>query len=131
MQIEKPTYAKQWRKLAEQMKQQVCQLLDWDEMQYAEFQYTSGLSYLMWLFPVDEHARDCLQRSKVFWNWYKHTWSMYDESYLTYRLSLKENSAAKRTIIYKDLHCPRTMAVEVKPNSVVIAEINKKEEAYV
>ena len=98
-------------------------MLAWDDMQYAEYQFKIGIAYLMWYLPCDEEMRKRLSYSKLFWNWFKHTWTIHDESWLTYTYSLKEMQVKMRFALYEELHNPRVLAVEEKPNRVVLDSI--------
>ncbi len=122
-----PTYAEQWRQMAASLKQEACHLLQWEEQQYCDYQYQMGIAYLMWYLPCDEDGRRQLECSRLYWNWWKHTWSMYDDSFFSFKIGLKKCSLQTRRTAYKKLHCPRTMAVEIRPNDVVLAELKTKE----
>ena len=102
-------------------------MLNWTEMQFAEYQYQNGIAYLMWYLPCDEWARQQLERSKLYWNWFKNQWVLHDESLLSFKLSLSECDHNTLMRLYDDLHCPRALAVEVKPNRVVLDSIKKQE----
>lgn len=104
-------------------------MLGWDDMDYAEYQFKMGIAYLMWYLPCDENMRQRLSYSKQFWNWFKHVWNVHDESWLTYTYSLKEMHVQMRWALYEELHNPRVLAVEEKPNRVVLDSIKTKEVA--
>lgn len=105
-------------------KKAICQLLLWDELKYAEYQYQAGLSYLYWYLPCDEAARKQLERSKLYWNWFKMVWTEHDYAYCT-SAGIEKISKRERLRIYNDLHCPRSLAVECKPNNAVLSDIKK------
>jgi hypothetical protein len=90
-------------------------------------QYKYGLAYLMWYLPCDDANRRRLEGSKIFWQWYKFQWEVQDEALLLHE-PFATHSFSRRRKLYKSLHCPRAMAVEVKPNSVVLQELGKKKE---
>lgn len=119
---EKPTT--DTRDAADRLKAQVCTLLLWDEMQYAQFQYQTGIAYLMWYLPCDEDSRQQLERSKLYWNWFKNQWNNDDFVYNT-TSGIGLMTLKQRRMIYHELHCPRVLAVEVKPNNVVLSSIKK------
>jgi hypothetical protein len=125
---EKPlSYTEQYLRLAECLKHQVCHLLKWDEQQFCNYQYNMGIAYLMWYLPCDAAGRDKLLRSRIFWNWWKHTWTMHDESFLSFKRSLKECELHNIRKAYEALHCPRILVNELTPNDVVLAELKTKE----
>lgn len=113
---------------ADQIKAQVCELLGWDEMDYAEYQFKIGIAYLMWYVPVDEELRRKLSYSRLFWNWFKHMWTVHDDSWLCYTHSLNTMHVQMRWALYEELHNPRVLAVEEKPNRVVLESIKNGQE---
>lgn len=120
----KTTYAEEWQQLAHRLKREACELLQWTEDAYTAYQYETGLQYLKWAFPFHAEARYQLERSRIFWNWWKHTWSMYDESLFSFKRSLKESSVQTIREAYEDLHSPSVMVKEkLMPNTVVLSEI--------
>lgn len=123
-QTQKPPTAVQVHAVrADFLKHTVSDLLGWTEFEYCEYQYQMGIAYLMWYLPCDERSRRKLERSRMYWNWYKNQWAIYDESLLTYKLSLNQCPIPHMREVYRDLHCPHKMAVEVKPNDVVLNSI--------
>lgn len=128
MQQQNQTYAQQWQQRNVHTKQQVCQLLHWTQMDYAEYQYKMGIAYLMWYLPVNEKLRAEYESSKLYWNWFKNIWLCYDESWITYSLSLSECTLQMRLKHYQELHCPRELVREKKP-SILYTSIKKEEAA--
>lgn len=118
-----PPILQQHQHRADDCKKQICLLLGWTDMQHAEYLYQHGISYLYWYLPTDAYGRDQLERSKLYWNWFKYQWMIHDEGLLTFKRSLSECSQEEVFTAYKNLHCPHAMAAEVKPNSVVLSEI--------
>jgi hypothetical protein len=128
--MEKPTTYITREEQATIVKTKVCQLLGWTDFEYAQYQYQHGISYLMWYLPCDEDARSQLERSKLYWNWFKNLWLCHDESLVSFTLSLRECSAEMLRGVYDDLHCPHALAIEVKPNAVVLNEIKNNKHAF-
>ena len=96
-------------------------MLYWDELQYAEFQYESGLAYLNFYIPNDAMAVDAISRSSTYWRWWINQWNKRDEQFLdTAFLSIEA-----RLAIYTELHDARTLAAEIYPNGVVLADSYK------
>lgn len=119
------THNQLWHQRNAEVKKQVCQLLHWTEMEYAQYQYQMGIAYLMWYLPVNESLRAEYERSKLFWNWFKNIWLCYDESWCSFKLSLQECSKEKRLQLYKNLHCPRALVMDEKPTALY-ASIKKE-----
>jgi hypothetical protein len=105
------------------LKREICLLLNWMEMEYAEYQYRNGLAYLMCYLPCDAESRYKLERSKMYWSWFKNHWMLYDESLLTYRTSLRQCPVENLLDVYDELHCPKALAVDVKINRVILESI--------
>ena len=99
----------------------ICTLLAWDADQYSAFMYNNGLRYLHAYLPSDDEARDQLERSKLYWNWYKSLCYQHDMAYLRSGVELQD--LAQRRITYNLLHCPYALVEDVKPNNVVLNEI--------
>ena len=120
MENQAPTTAQAQQQKADLLKKEICLLLNWTEMQYAEYQYKHGLAYLLWYLPCDEARRYALERSKLYWNWFKNHWVLYDESLLSYKLSLRQCPADNLLAVYAELHCPKALAVDIKINKVIL-----------
>ena len=91
-----------------------------------EIQYQYGIAYLHWYLPCDPRARRTLEGSKLFWNWYKFQWEQMDLA-LIEDVCFQDESIKQRRIFYQEFHNARAMCEEVKPNTVVLSELNKKE----
>lgn len=120
------THVQKWQMQAIETQEAVLLLLSMDLDSFTKYQYQCGIAYLQWRYPVDEKARHILERSKIFWNWFKFVWLQYDISFLSYKRSLMECS--RETIIqaYEGLHDPQAMAIDTRPNAVVLEELNPK-----
>ena len=116
------TYAEAYQEAADRLKRRVCSLLQWSDMEFAEFQYKTGIAYLHWYLPCDDYGRNQLERSKLYWNWFKMQWSEHDMLFVEQE-GIKDISPRICFGMYEHLHCPRALAIDVKPNSVVLAEI--------
>lgn len=80
----------------------------------------------MWYLPCNPRQRRILEGSKVFWNWFKTQWYIHDQALID-DAEFHQATIKERRLWFKRLHCPQAMAAEVKPNSIVIAELYKKE----
>ena len=122
MTAEKPTYATAYNAAQARLKARVCSLLRWTETEFAEYQYRTGLAYLYWYLPTNDQARSALERSRIYWNWFKCMWNAYDMSF-TDAERIDEIPLTLLRELYENLHCPRALAYDVKPNAVVLGEI--------
>lgn len=105
---------------------EVCLLLNWTDMQYNEFLYQNGIAYLHLYLPCDEWGRQQLERSRLFWNWFKLLWISLDKDLLNDALFTKL-PCEKRRNDYRFMHCPRTLVYHVKPNAVVLQSLKKSD----
>lgn len=122
---EKPTYTTAYKAAQEKLKLRVCSLLQWSQMEYAEFQYTTGISYLYWYLPTNEIGRYKLERSRLYWNWYKCMWNAYDIAFCESE-HIEQVPLKLLRELYINMHCPRALAIDVKPSAVVLCEITQK-----
>lgn len=107
------------RDAKEALKRSVCELLNWTEMQYAEFVYHEGLAYLKAYLPGDAHAAGILERSPIFWAWWKNHWQNRDAAFLKH---CRERAINFKTELYNSLHDGAELADSIYPNSVVLNE---------
>ena len=115
---------------ADKLKATICRLLKRTELEYCEYQYQTGLSYLQWYLPTDEYARYQLERSQLFWAWFKNQWAAHDFEFAKCE-GIEVTGVVLRCHMYASLHCPIALAKEVKPNNTVLNEIKTKTPAYV
>ena len=94
-----------------------------------EIQYKYGIAYLHWYLPCDERARRKLESSRLFWNWYKFQWEQRDFALIN-DVCFQDESIKQRRRFYQEFHNAQAMCEEVKPNTVVLNELNKKEPVY-
>ena len=117
------------------MKRKIMQLLCWTELEYAQFQYESGLKYLRTYIPGDEAGIYALERSRIFWSWWKNHWAQRDAQYVA---NINEaNSVARMREYYIWFNDPEYLIKTIYPNAIVlhdsyarmIDEFNKAEVA--
>lgn len=99
----------------------VMNLLHWTELEYGAFKYQIGLSYLK-QYTKDEQAICRLERTKVFWNWWKIHWTIREEQWLLDYQKLQQISLRYRLKSYKSQHDPGGLAQEIYPNAKVLGE---------
>lgn len=100
------------------MKQEVLELLGWDELEYGQFIYDTGLEYLPAYIPGNAAAIAALERSRIFWAWWKNHWRQRDEEFLA-KVNRCESPEAIR-FYYGWKHNPKRLATKFTPNSVVL-----------
>lgn len=109
---------KQW---ADQIKAAVCRVLNWDELQYAEFQYKIGCQYLQYYIPNAPEGIDELLRNRIYWNWWKNRWVDRDYSYLANPwLGNSDLSSNDFFWVYQVYHDAEVLAMEITmPGSIL------------
>lgn len=103
------------------LKASVMKLLKWSEMDFAEFQYESGLTYLKAYLPKDVYGQEALAASKIFWNWWKNQWANRDEVFYL-DVTDTEISLLNRVRLYRALHDGYNLTKEIHPHRVVMEE---------
>jgi len=98
------------------MKQRLIKLLAWSELEYAEFQYNSGIEYLNAYIPDDVHGIDMLLRNRIFWNWWKNHWSIRDQQFLDSDMDCMDTKKLQRIYIRYNSN----LACEIYPNAHVL-----------
>lgn len=96
---------------------------------YRNILYKYGRAYIHWYLPCDERLRRKLEDSKTFWAWFRVQWEMHDRALLD-DPEFFDYTVEERRRYFKHLHEPQVMAVNIKPNDVVLAELNKKDVIY-
>lgn len=114
------SYTQHIKERQQTAKQQVMQLLGWDELRYAEMQYRAGRQYLQSYIPNDPEGIDALERSRIFWAWWKNQWLIRDTAYLNRNIAKVSRSSARR--IYEYVHNPEALVHAIYPNGVVLDE---------
>lgn len=100
------------------VKIQVMKALGWDIETYASFQYETGLEYLKQYVPEDEEGRAMLERSRIFWNWWKNHWMQRDVEFLK---QLQSGAGPLRNqMIYGRKHSVRRLISKIYPSAVIL-----------
>lgn len=109
---------------AKKMKAVVIQLLKWDELEYAMFQYESGLAYLRFYIPWDKEGQRMLEESELFWNWWKNQWLLRDEDFcgLYKQILLDKYGVENLRRTYLRMNDAEYLASEIYPNKAVLDE---------
>lgn len=101
-------------------KHRVIQLLGWDELRYAEMQYRTGRQYLQSYIPNDPDGIDALERSRIFWAWWKNQWLIRDTAWLNTDIAKVSRLSARR--IYAYMHNAEALVHSIYPNGTVLEE---------
>jgi|SRR5690242_8505564 len=115
--VNKPTL----RQAQEDTKQKIIEALEWNEQEYCDYQYETGLAYLEHYIPEDPQGIDMLSRSRIFWSWWKNHWAQRDAQFLS--LYTEEFSHPKILAkVYRGFHDVYTLVNEIFPNATVLNE---------
>lgn len=93
--------------IIEANKQQICRLLGWSLLQYAEYVEQKGIQYLQEILFADEHAIRELTKGGMFWSWWKNHWFRRDETFLV-NPKVTPGAAAFNELIYEELNSIET-----------------------
>lgn len=120
---------------AQNAKLQVMEIVGIDELTYGLLQFETGIAYLSVLL-CDPCYEQMLQRSRMFWNWWKNHWLLRDEQFLqaAKHSDWRVNKRGKRGKLefdmeyegypwcYKYFHNPVDLVSEIHPNGIVLQE---------
>lgn len=99
---------------------EILKLLKWTELEYNQFIYDNGVAYLQQYIPSDEQGIAALERSRIYWNWWRNHWYQRD-----YQFMRKVNRSAPLEGIreyYRHFNNPKKLAAGIWPNAVVLNE---------
>ena len=106
------------KKILDALKQEVMSLLNWSETKYCNYQYEQGLIYLH--AYVGEDGAHKLERSRIFWNWWKNQWAIRDEDYT---IGLKPISDIPlREEVYLELHDGKILVSAMHPHRFIMEQ---------
>lgn len=107
---------------AQQLKQAVIALLQWTEMQYAEFQYEQGTKYLHAYLKGDEYCVRIMEDSRIFWNWWKNHWTIRDAEFIhiANQVTIRRTEIIRQ--LYRQYNKGTMLATSIHPNAVVLNE---------
>lgn len=112
------THTENRNRSMEQLQQQVCRMLHITDLEYANRQFEAGCAYLDAYIPNDPDGAAQLQRSAVYWAWWRNHWSMRDEQFCTGHV--QSLSLQLRQELYEQLHNPQLLAQELRPNGIIL-----------
>src|SRR5207253_685449 len=104
--------------------QEILEILDWKEEVWSQFVYNTGLQYLYIRYAADAITPEVLNRSRLFWNWWKNQWQIRDEAFLDKEtkgfLPLQKLPLRKSVMQYFLLHDARGLVNEIWPNRDIV-----------
>ena len=109
-------------------KQLIQKTLNHSELSYGQMVYQGGLLWINRYFFFDELMEDIIQRSAMFWGWWKQQWSLrdaefvYQTSLTRIELPLTGNELLIALDLYYDAH--NVHKLRITPNRFVTKEIN-------
>ncbi|RTL47230.1 MAG: hypothetical protein EKK39_14775 [Sphingobacteriales bacterium] len=106
---------------AKRLQRRVCELLGWDAMQYAEFIYNSGRNYLLYYTNGDTFMTDQIERSRIFWSWWKNHWVLRDEAFV-HNEQIGYLHRQNLLLLYLQTHDARILATEIRPSGLLLKE---------
>jgi hypothetical protein len=99
--------------------QRIIKMLRWTELEYATFINETGLEYLERYIPNDRQGIHALNRSRIFWNWWKNQWAIRDTNYLEIVDLFSPNNWEP---LYHQEHSPAVLTNSIFPSAVVLDE---------
>lgn len=120
--VRQPTHAESRKNAAQRCMKRVMWLLHWDAEQYTHFKYEEGMRYLAIYLGGDVHAIGLIERSPVFWGWWKNQWTIREEEYLNDTDRLSMQPVSRREATYCALHDAAALAEEQNPSAKGLGE---------
>jgi len=117
------TRAEEFNNNTKELQLKVCKLLEWSSDEYSEFMYKMGVAYLHWYLIGQDKNRRKMERSRLFWNWFKIAFWSYDQAFTADESRILSLSLKARRTLFKDLHCPIEFSKYEKPDEVVLNAI--------
>ena len=112
--------------LAPHLKAQICHLLNWDELQYGEFQFQCGCLYLQYYISKDPVAIDEVLLHRLYWKWWKNEWLDRDYVLAGTLVKCDKLSIEEKRRLYRNWHDARVLADECSPVGLIMSNGYKK-----
>jgi hypothetical protein len=109
-------------KVQDALKATVCRWLGWSELEYGQFQYEMGLAYLRFYISGDQWGQDLLQRTRLFWAWWKNEWMARDMTFCNNENGRPPMSTGNLVRRYRHLHDATTLASDIYPGRMIMEE---------
>lgn len=103
----------------------VLRALGWDDLQYGQFQFETGLEYLHRYFGDDEGIISHASKHPLFWKWFRNHWHNRDYEFLQHTKHLPVIAKIRE---YKALH--NMQGFRYKPHRVVMEKYIYEEMIY-
>lgn len=103
------------------LKPRVIKILRFDDMDHSKFQYQQGIAYLKAYLNNDTYSVEVMERSRLYWNWWKSHWANRDQAFIEFVNNTAYDLETRREI-YRDMHCGKTLAASIYPNGIVMNE---------
>jgi hypothetical protein len=99
----------------QQAKAQVMRMLNWNDQQFANFQFEMGFEYLKFWIGEDQFGFAELPQTASFWAWWRNHWHKRDLEFISRSATLSVNECRRFYRLFHDAE-----AIEYQPNSVVM-----------
>jgi hypothetical protein len=106
---------------AVEFKSQICDWLNWSELQYGAFQYQCGCLYLQYYISKDPGAIDEVLQHPIFWKWWKDEWLDRDYVFTGTLLKCSELSIDEKEMLYRNWHDARVLANELSGVGIIMS----------
>lgn len=110
-----------FQKRADSLKRKVCAELRWTDLQYNEYQFQQGHDYLMAYLKADAYSVRVMERTRIFWSWWRNHWTNRDEGFMEF-VTNTTYSVAEMREFYGDVHDAHLLAECIYPNGVILNE---------
>jgi hypothetical protein len=106
---------------ATELKSQICDWLNWSELQYGAFQYQCGCLYLQYYISKDPGAIDEVLQHPIFWKWFKDEWLDRDYVFTGTLMNCCELSIDEKEMLYRNWHDARVLANELSAVGIIMS----------
>jgi hypothetical protein len=103
------------------LKAQICHLLEWEELQYGEFQFQSGCLYLQYYISKDPVVIDEVLLHRLYWKWWKNEWLDRDYVLAGTLVKCDQLSIEEKRRLYRNWHDARVLADECSPVGLIMS----------
>lgn len=97
----------------------VREILNLTELQYCEYIFLTGLSYLKCILPGDSYMQRQISYNKAFWSWWKAHWHLRDSEFV---LNHSRVAAPNRWRCWTKMHSAFDLAKEITPSGRLMSD---------
>ena len=112
------THIEAQRAKAQQLKLQVCQLLNCTEEQYCEYQLKEGRMFLQSFISRSPSEIDEILATRAYWAWWRNQWMQRDECFIA--MGAETLIGLSRKNLYSSLNDYRGLLSEIHPCKQVL-----------